>query len=480
MRPFCFYIVFYLNLSSFGQEVLDTLGNASLKSEDSTTMRVIRLTINSGKSDFSPFLINNQLVFVSARDKNLGIQYVDAAGESEITDIYTSLRVDSIKYKNIRSFDPSINTNYYEGPFCFNSAGTTIYFTAADKKSGLLKIFTSEKINNVWKKPELMPFCLPSFSYCHPSISPNEHRMIFSSNTNGPVNKMDLYQSDYNKGVWSAAIPLDKKINDSTNQVFPFIDKNNTLYFSSDKKTGYGGLDIYYLNLNSDTSGVYLLPHPINSSADDFGVWVDSTSLTGYFSSNRNSRTKDDIYYFSKYIPDFAHWKQVTSKKTFCFTFFEETSLTSKDTLSLTYEWDFGDGAKGWGLTSRHCFASYGEYNVSLNIVDKVSGEVFASQTSQLVSIEKPDELVITCKDSIVAGEHLVFYSNNCYLKNYQLATMYWYFDDGNYNSGELVKHSYHKPGIYKVEMGLVAKNLISDKIEQFKVEKKITVTDKR
>jgi hypothetical protein len=473
-----FFILLYSSTYTIGQNTTDTLANTMLP-EDSTKIKIMRLNINSENSDFSPFIFNKQLLFVSGRNNNAGVKYVDVNDESEITDIYSSLRVDSIKYKNTKSFDATINTKYYEGPFCINKKGTLIYFTANDKKSGLLKIYKSEKIDNRWTKPEMMSFCKSEFSYCYPTLSYKEDQMIFSANLSGAKNKLDLFRSENDNGIWSPAIAMSKKINDSTNQVFPFINSKNILYYSSDKKTGLGGLDIYSIDLNYDTSTVMLLPHPINSSFDDFGVWIDSTSTTGYFSSNRNARYKDDIYYFANCLPDFSNWKKIVSKNNLCFTFFEEATLATKDTVNLTYEWNFGDGIKGRGLKTRHCFAGPGIYNVQLNIIDKNSGEVFMNETSTDLVIEKPDQLLIECVDSVIVGKSIIINSKSCHLKGYQLNKMYWSFGDGKYNSGSTVKHVYAIPGTYKIEMGLLAKNINSNKIEQFKAEKKITVTTK-
>lgn len=461
------------------QLVMDTLASASLQREDSTTTKVVRLKINSSNSDFSPFVFNDQLLFVSGRDKTGTVQYVDLNNGTEITDIYTSGKVDSLKYKPARSFDAIINSKYNEGPFCFNKAGDKIYFTSSDKRTGVLKIYQSQKLNNIWSKPELMQFCQKELSYCHPCLSPKEDYMMFSSKDPAKNNKMDLFISENNNGVWSPPIALDKKINDTSNQVFPFISQSNVLYFSSDRAGGFGGLDLYCISLNSDTSVVRALSSPFNSPADDFGVWLSDDSRSGYLSSNRIPAYKDDIYYFTKNMPDFSGWKKLNKKNSFCFTFYEEATLSSNDTLNLTYEWKFGDGSKGRGLKTKHCFNTPGEYNVELNIIDKNSGEVFINQTSTSLIIERPDELVIACNDTVTAGKEILMTSKNCYLKDHELTDMYWSFGDGRYNTGPNVNHIYKTPGVYKIEMGLIAKDVVSKKTEQFKIEKNIVVLNR-
>jgi hypothetical protein len=479
MRNSLYILIFFLvPLLSFSQEVPDSTDIAGASPEDTTATKIVRLKINSAQSDFSPYIMNDQLLFVSGRNKHLGVQYVDVNNDSEITDLYTSTKVNPSKFKNVNSLG-SVNTKYYEGPFCMNKQGTIIYYTANDKRSSLLKIYKSEKKENKWSDPEVMPFCLPDFSYCHPAISPNEDFMIFSTNMDKEKNGMDLYISKFRNGSWTLPGPLGSNINDSANQVFPFISSNKILYFSSDKKDGLGGLDIYYINLNYDSSVVRALKYPLNSGADDFGVWIDSTSESGYFSSNRMGRSKDDIYYFTRSVPDFSDARTVIPKTKYCYSFFEESTLATKDTINLTYEWKFGDGQKGRGLRSRHCYAGPGTYPVELNIIDKESGEVFISETSYQLEIEKPDLVSIHCSDSIVAGQELLISAAACYLKGYELTKIYWSFGDGKYNSGQAVKHTYKKQGTYTLEIGILAKNLSSGKVEQFKGEKKIVAITK-
>jgi hypothetical protein len=472
------YILMLIRMcNAYGQQVLDTLGNASLKREDSTNLKIARLNINSNSSDFSPFMVKGQLLFVSGRDRNGAVQYVDNSNASEITDIYVSTCSDSINFKNVSCFDTPINSKYYEGPFCFNREGTVLYFTKTDALTGALKIYRSENSEGKWSKPEMLPFCEKDLSYCHPALAPGDTKLVFASNLN-KKNKMDLFMSEYENGVWSPPLALNAKINDTSNQVFPFINSNSVLYFASNKAGGKGGLDIYTIDLKYDTSLVRALPSPINSPFDDFGIWIDADTKTGYFSSDRNKRYKDDIYYFGNKIPEFDNWKKMEPKSKFCYTFFEER-LASTETANTVFEWDFGDGKKGKGLKTKHCYDKPGKYLVKLNTVDNISGEVFTNETSSTLVIEKPNKLVLDCSESITEGQDLLIRTDNCYLKGCVVDKMYWSFGDGKYNYGSLVKHRYSAPGNYRIQVGLVARDTVSNKLERYKIEKTIIVMKK-
>lgn len=458
------------------QEMADTLGNFVEGKEDTTTITVLRLKINSDKSDFSPVFNNKELIFVSGRNREIAVDYVDSEGESEITDLYRCEVVQPEKFKSVKPFDNRLNTKYYEGPFCMNKQGSVIYFTGTDKRSPRLKIYWSEKNSDKWSKPEQLSFCTDTFSYFHPALSPDEQTLVFCSNRNAE-NRVDLFESKWRDDSWSEPRPLNKLINDTNNQVFPFISQNNTLYFSCDKKNG-SGLDIYSVCLDSAGKSPRLLDAPINSRFDDFGVWVDSSSTSGYFSSNRVKKFKDDIYYFTNSMPDFRNAKTIVPKS-HCYSFVEESTMDSRDTLNLTYEWDFGDGKKSRGLHARHCFKVHGEYNVMLNVVDKVSGEVRVSQTSYPLLIERPNQMIIECSPEVFVNEEFSLLTKDPYLKDCKLEKICWSFGDGWYNSGSSVMHIYKKPGVYTIQLGVVARSRKTNLIELYKTEKMITVRER-
>ena len=95
---------------------------------------------------------------------------------------------------------------------------------------------------------------------------------------------------------------LGDTINTEGKETFPFISKNNDLYFASNGHLGLGGLDVFVTRLNPQTEEEALVVNigkPVNSPKDDFAFIVDDESKRGYFSSNRAGGIgSDDIYSF--------------------------------------------------------------------------------------------------------------------------------------------------------------------------------------
>ena len=61
--------------------------NENLK-EDSFRVVITRLSINSNRGDFSPFLVGNKLFFSSGRVHRFGLVYYDADTTKELEDVF--------------------------------------------------------------------------------------------------------------------------------------------------------------------------------------------------------------------------------------------------------------------------------------------------------------------------------------------------------------------------------------------------------
>jgi hypothetical protein len=121
-----------------------------------------------------------------------------------------------------------------------------------------------------------------------------DNRLYFSSDMPGGFGGFDLYFSDLKEDGYLEPINLGPVFNSAANEVFPFVHKE-TLYFSSDRLDGLGGLDIYSGEL-SLKSGVKNMGIPYNSTQDDFAYFEDESGMK-YISSDRtNGESRDDIY----------------------------------------------------------------------------------------------------------------------------------------------------------------------------------------
>ncbi|WP_052415398.1 OmpA family protein [Algibacter lectus] len=122
----------------------------------------------------------------------------------------------------------------------------------------------------------------------------------------GAIGGTDLFKVilDIDKNQYGIPKNLGSEINTEGMEMFPFISEDNTLYFSSNGRFGFGLLDIYKTGLNNkEENKVYNLGESINSNMDDFAFTLKDEN-SGYFSSNRTTgKGDDDVYSFGSTSP---------------------------------------------------------------------------------------------------------------------------------------------------------------------------------
>ena len=257
--------------------------------------------INSTGMDFCPTPYRNGLVFTSSRG-NEKAEGVTGIFKEKYFDIYYSERNEYGNYVIPAKMNGEVNTDLHDGPATFSLDGFTMYFTRnrALTKKGLvaLKIYSAELIGGEWTNIVELPFNSEKFSNSHPTLSKDGQRLYFSSDRKGGFGGMDIYVSEKIDGVWGEPRNAGITVNSDKNEIFPYIDYDNTLYYASDREEGWGKLDIYMSETNGKVLGAAQnLGAPFNSSADDFGFIIDRKKEKGFLSSNRSGgKGKDDIY----------------------------------------------------------------------------------------------------------------------------------------------------------------------------------------
>ncbi|MDA0882142.1 MAG: OmpA family protein [Bacteroidetes bacterium] len=163
-----------------------------------------------------------------------------------------------------------------------------------------LGVYEAQKEDEKWDNIKDLPFNSDEYSTGHPCVSPDGSTLYFVSNMPGGSGGTDIYMSTKNETGWSSPVNLGPKVNTEGNEMFPYLSENNKMYFSSDGHAGLRGLDIFVSEKPGSFFNTALnLGFPINSSQGDFGMMYEEDNQSGYFSSNRDGKGRDNIYYFS-------------------------------------------------------------------------------------------------------------------------------------------------------------------------------------
>ncbi len=282
---------------------------------NSGRFNITDLGINSAFSDYGSSFSGNKLVFTSARDTGGVSKNVFRWTNESFTNLYSAEIKEDGTLGSPEHFNKIINSKFHESTPVFTKDDKTMYFTRNNYLSGkkgkdskeitLLKIYKSTRnTEGEWDNVVALPFNSDSYSIAHPALSVNEKTLYFSSDMPGSIGQSDLFQVAINSdGSYGIPQNLGNTINTEGKETFPFISKDNQLYFASDGRPGLGGLDVYVANIESDTSftNIQNVGSPINSADDDFAFFIDSKSRNGFFTSNRaGGKGQDDIYKFTE------------------------------------------------------------------------------------------------------------------------------------------------------------------------------------
>jgi hypothetical protein len=421
---------------------------------DSSSVQIKGLNINTREAEFGPFKVGNKLYFTSSRERHLGVINLDRRTDHQLLDIYSADMKDSITLKGVKPLNNDVNNSFNQGSSFFDREGSKLYYAGnviIDKRTDKhkLAIFSTEYKGNKYLKSKVELVLPDTFSVSHPMLYKN--KLYFSSNLIGGKGKVDLYSAEQFNGKWTNLTNL-KDLNSQEDDYFPYVINENEIYFSSNRAGGFGKLDLYKYTLVNDTANIQNLGPPINSKYDDYGVYIDTTQESGYFTTTRNNN-QDDIYYFGKTWPTFNNCVQAL-KETYCFDLTDERALDSDTLNGFFYEWDFGDGEKQKGISVTHCYSQPGDYLVNLNIIDVSTKAVFLNQTAVDLHVDSITQLKVNALDTILVNKKITINTVGTYLPEKKI-NRYYFEVEGKRFTKSSFEYVFTKMGKYRIKLGV-------------------------
>jgi outer membrane protein OmpA-like peptidoglycan-associated protein len=294
---------------------------------------VSNLAINSSKADFGTAFYGDKIVYSSSRDTVGKKTY--SWNDQPFLVMYEAKR-DTVTgaFSKDKKFLPKGQTTYHNAAATFTPDLKTVYFSVNNVKKGNKLVDDEKGTNNIQiikgaikgeklEKPEKLPFCSEDYSVGHPALTDDGKWMFFVSDMPGGLGETDIYYVEiYSDGTFGTPVNAGPEINTIGREMFPFV-KDDVLYFSSDGHYGFGGLDVFSCNIESNEEMKFILvlnmDKPINSNGDDFAFIINDKNTSGYLSSNRKGgKGDDDIYFFKKEKQkpcEYAISGRVTNKK---------------------------------------------------------------------------------------------------------------------------------------------------------------------
>ncbi len=273
------------------------------------------VNFNSKYSDFGAYEHDGNIYFASSRNTGVSTKHIYGWNEEPFLDIYVtdkSANDSIVDHKSKLKGD--INSIYHEGPVTITKDGKTIYFSRNNFSKNVLgkddegmtnlKIYKASLIEDKWTNIEELPFNSNDFSNGHPALNNDGTKLYFASNMPDGFGGTDIYHVDINSdGTFGKPQNMGNIVNTDKNERFPFINNEGVLFLASDGHPGLGLLDIFgtVSDKNNNIISVLNLGVPVNSSKDDFSFFMNEDGLSGYFASNRNGGIgSDDIYAYDR------------------------------------------------------------------------------------------------------------------------------------------------------------------------------------
>jgi outer membrane protein OmpA-like peptidoglycan-associated protein/Tol biopolymer transport system component len=257
-------------------------------------------SVNSKDSEYFPSItIDGKKLVFTRRVKNFNEDFYETKWSGDAWGKATALPGD-------------VNTDHNEGAQSISQDGTILFFTGCNfpQGAGQCDLYYTLWINNAWTKP------IPAgkninteFWESQPCLSPDKRNLYFVARDPASMGGSDIYMSTVSdKGVWGVPVNLGKTINTTGDESSPFMHADGeTLYFTSNGHTGYGGEDLFFTR--KDASGKWTTPvnlgYPINTVENEGSMVIAADGKTAYYASDRSdTRGGLDIYTFT--LPKYA------------------------------------------------------------------------------------------------------------------------------------------------------------------------------
>ena len=243
---------------------------------------------------------------LTADSKKLLFTKRDGLKNFEHEDIFVSYREDD-EWTEPEPISQIINTSYNEGTCTISADGNILIFTSCDTPDsfGSCDLYITQKTKGQWQRASNIGKNVNSrFWDSQPSLSADGRVLFFSSNRRDGYGGNDIWYSERtDNGHWTEAKNLGPHVNTSKDEVSPFIFFNNeVLFFASDGHLGFGGKDLF---MSTFEMGVFGPPtnlgYPINDQKDQLALFITAQQDYAYYTENSYQDGKADSSFLYRF-----------------------------------------------------------------------------------------------------------------------------------------------------------------------------------
>ncbi len=263
--------------------------NAKEMMRDSAEIKITNIAeVNTKFDEHTPVISSDEtvMIFTSRRPGSTGNIRTDDGRFFE--DIYISKK-ENEKWGVPVKISENINSNGHEATIALSADGKELFIYKDDY--GVGNIYSSKlEGNNIWSKPQKLGSNVnTSSNETHATITSDINTLVFVSDRKEGYGKTDLYiVRCLPNNEWGFAQNIGNVVNTKYEEEGAFIHQDGTfLFFSSKGHNSMGGFDLFYSELQDDStwSEPTNLGYPINTTGDDVFYVLSSDGKRAYYSS---------------------------------------------------------------------------------------------------------------------------------------------------------------------------------------------------
>ena len=285
-----------INVTSLGSNINSKFPEfAPVLSADEKTLIYTSRRPRSKKKTEKVGKETSKIIKILTSDEN---KELDPRDHAYYEDIYMSKKGKDGKWGKPKLIN-EINTPGHEASIGLSVDGQQLLiYSSQEDKNG--DIYYSKLEGSTWTKPLPFDALNSKASETHACFSANGKAIYFTSNRKGGYGNYDIYRVvQLPNGEWSLPQNLGPKINTARSDRAPFIHPDGvSLFFSSEGHETMGGFDIFQSTL--DENDVWSDPenigYPINTTEDDVFYVTSVDGKRSYYSSQKQEGTGKDIY----------------------------------------------------------------------------------------------------------------------------------------------------------------------------------------
>ncbi len=258
--------------------------------------------VNSEYNDYYPFVTSNEsmMIFNSNKPEKGAEKLTDGTFQNAI---YQSKEINGQFGKAVKMPSPINSTLYKMEVIGLSAAGDVIILSQSNPKTDAQLFMSRSTGNGSYSKPQLIDEVINAGGdVAAAAISNDGNTIYFSSNKAGGLGGLDIYSCNkLSNGKWATPMNLGTTINTESDDDFPNISPDDkTLYFSSKGRSSMGGYDIFKSTIDETThqfGSAKNMGYPINTPYDDMNFRVSKNGKFGYLAAIRQGGLGEyDVY----------------------------------------------------------------------------------------------------------------------------------------------------------------------------------------